>query len=82
MQFARGVLCFGIKNGDFGKEIAMKFLVLWHFDLTRLGSEVARAVMQLPDYAEKLGGQAGVPLPRHRQSRRSVDLQGHIERRT
>jgi len=24
----------------------MKFLVLWHFDLTRLGPEVAHAVMQ------------------------------------
>jgi len=33
----------------------MKFLVLWHFDLTRLGPEVARAVMQMPDYAKKLG---------------------------
>jgi len=32
----------------------MKFLVLWHFDLTRLGPEVARAVMQMPDYAKKL----------------------------
>jgi hypothetical protein len=31
----------------------MKFLVLWHFDLTRLGPEVARAVMQMPDYAKK-----------------------------
>ncbi len=33
----------------------MKFLVLWHFDLARLGPEVARAVMQMPDYAKKLG---------------------------
>jgi len=33
----------------------MKFLVLWHFDLTRLGPEVVRAVMQMPDYAKKLG---------------------------
>ncbi|HTT20038.1 MAG TPA: hypothetical protein VMG82_13900 [Candidatus Sulfotelmatobacter sp.] len=33
----------------------MKFLVLWHFDLTRLRPEVARAVMQMPDYAKKLG---------------------------
>lgn len=33
----------------------MKFLVLWHFELTRLGPEVARAVMQMPDYAKKLG---------------------------
>jgi hypothetical protein len=60
----------------------MKFLVLWHVELTRLGPEVARAVMQMPDYAKEAGGQAGVPLPRHPQSRRSLDLQGHIERRT
>ncbi len=33
----------------------MKFPALWHFDLTRLGPEVARAVMQMPDYAKKLG---------------------------
>jgi hypothetical protein len=40
---------------DFEGRTAMKFLVLWHFDLTRLGPEVARAVMQMPDYAKKLG---------------------------
>jgi muconolactone delta-isomerase len=33
----------------------MKFLVLWHFDLSRLGPDVARAVMHMPDYANKLG---------------------------
>jgi len=33
----------------------MKFLVLWHFDLTRLGREVTNAVLQMPDYAKKLG---------------------------
>jgi muconolactone delta-isomerase len=33
----------------------MKFLVLWHFDLNRLGPEVMRAVMQMPDHAKKLG---------------------------
>jgi muconolactone delta-isomerase len=32
----------------------MKFLVLWHFDLTRLGREVTNAVMQMSDYAKKL----------------------------
>jgi hypothetical protein len=37
------------------QEEAMKFLVLWHFDLTRLGREVTNAVMQMPDYAKKLG---------------------------
>ena len=42
----------------------MKFLVLWHFDLTRLGPEVAPAVMQMPDYAKKLGDKL---LPHHRQ---------------
>ena len=33
----------------------MKLLVLWHFELRGLGPEVARAVMQMPDYAKKLG---------------------------
>ena len=33
----------------------MKFLVLWHFDLNRLGLEVMRAVTRMPDYAKKLG---------------------------
>jgi muconolactone delta-isomerase len=33
----------------------MKFLVLWHFDLARLGPEVIRAVVQMPEYAKKLG---------------------------
>jgi muconolactone delta-isomerase len=33
----------------------MKFLVLWHFELTRLGAEVTRAVMQMPEYAKNLG---------------------------
>jgi len=32
----------------------MKFLVLWHFDLNRLGPEVSRAVMRMPDYANQL----------------------------
>jgi hypothetical protein len=33
----------------------MKFLVLWHFDLTQVGPEVAHAVMQMRDYAKKVG---------------------------
>jgi muconolactone delta-isomerase len=33
----------------------MKFLVLWHFDLARLGPDVVRAVLQMPEYANKLG---------------------------
>ncbi len=32
----------------------MKFLVLWHFDVTRLGPEVTRAILQMPDYAKKV----------------------------
>jgi muconolactone D-isomerase len=37
------------------REGDMKFLVLWHFELNRLGPEVLRAVTQMPDYAKKLG---------------------------
>lgn len=33
----------------------MKFLVLWHFELNRLGPEVMRAITKMPDYAKKLG---------------------------
>lgn len=33
----------------------MKFLVLWHFGLTRLTPEVTRAVMQMPEYSKKIG---------------------------
>jgi muconolactone delta-isomerase len=33
----------------------MKFLVLWHFDVPRLGAEVVRAIVeQMPRYAKKL----------------------------
>lgn len=32
----------------------MKFLVLWHFDVTRLGPEVTRAILQMPDHAKKI----------------------------
>jgi muconolactone delta-isomerase len=32
----------------------MKVLVLWYFDLNRLGPEVSRAVMRMPDYANQL----------------------------
>jgi muconolactone delta-isomerase len=45
----------GVKTEIPVRRKTMKFLVLWHFDLTRLGPEVARAVMQMPDYAKKLG---------------------------
>ena len=48
-------ILWGEQETDSGWEEAMKFLVLWHFDLTRLGPEVARAVMLILDYAKKLG---------------------------
>lgn len=32
----------------------MKFLVLWHFDVSRLSPEVIRGVMEMPRYAQKL----------------------------
>ena len=32
----------------------MKFLVLWHFEVARLGADVVRAVMEQPKYAQKL----------------------------
>lgn len=33
----------------------MKFLVLWHFDISRLSQEVTRAILQMPEYAKKIG---------------------------
>jgi muconolactone delta-isomerase len=33
----------------------MKFLVLWHFDVSRLTPEVTGAILKMPDYAKKLG---------------------------
>lgn len=32
----------------------MKFLVLWHFDISRLSPEVVRAIAKQPEYGEKL----------------------------
>ena len=32
----------------------MKFLVLWHFDISRLTAEVVRAIAEQPKYGEKL----------------------------
>ena len=32
----------------------MKFLVIWHFDVTRLTPEVVRAIGEQPKYGEKL----------------------------
>ena len=32
----------------------MKFLVLWHFDISRLSPEVIRAITQQPEYGARL----------------------------
>ena len=32
----------------------MKFLVLWHFDISRLTPEVVRAIAEQPKYGERL----------------------------
>jgi len=32
----------------------MKFLVLWHFDISRLSPEVIRAIAEQPRYGERL----------------------------
>ena len=32
----------------------MKFLVLWHFDISRLGPEVIRAITAQPEYGRRL----------------------------
>jgi len=32
----------------------MKFLVLWHFDISRLSPEVIRAIAEQPQYGERL----------------------------
>jgi len=32
----------------------MKFLVLWHFDVSRLTPDVVRAIAEQPKYGEKL----------------------------
>jgi len=43
----------------------MKFLVLWHFDITRLGPEVIRAIAQQPAYGEKLEKQGNLECRYH-----------------
>ncbi len=35
----------------------MKFLVIWELELARLTTEVARAVMRMPDYGKKVAEQ-------------------------
>lgn len=36
------------------KEFIMKFLILWHFDVTRLTPDVIRAIGEQPKYGQKL----------------------------
>lgn len=43
----------------------MKFLVLWHFDITRLGPEVIRAIAQQPAHGEKLEKQGKLECRYH-----------------
>jgi muconolactone delta-isomerase len=43
----------------------MKFLVLWHFEMTRLTPELTNAVMQQPDYARKLESQGKLECRYH-----------------
>ena len=43
----------------------MKFLVLWRFDVTRLGPEVIRAIAQQPAYGEKLEKQGKLECRYH-----------------
>ena len=53
----------------------MKFLVLWHFDVTRLTPEVVRANAERPKYGGKLElTESRMPLSRGGQPRRSLDL--------
>ena len=54
----------------------MKFLVLWHFDVTRLTPDVVRAIAEQPKYGEKTRSrwQARMPLSRGGKPRRSLDL--------
>jgi muconolactone delta-isomerase len=43
----------------------MKFLVLWHFDISRLGPEVIHAITQQPAYGEKLEKQGKLECRYH-----------------
>ena len=43
----------------------MKFLVLWHFDISRLGPEVIRAIAQQPEYGQRLEKQGKLECRYH-----------------
>lgn len=43
----------------------MKFLVLWKLELSRLSTEVARAVTRMPEYADPLIEQGKVEMRYH-----------------
>ncbi|HUO60631.1 MAG TPA: muconolactone Delta-isomerase family protein [Candidatus Acidoferrales bacterium] len=43
----------------------MKFLVLWHFDVTKLTPEVVRAIAEQPKYGERLEKQGKLECRYH-----------------
>lgn len=43
----------------------MKFLVLWHFEVTRLTPELVRAIGEQPKYGEKLEAQGKLECRYH-----------------
>lgn len=43
----------------------MKFLVIWHVDLSTLGPEAVKAVLRMPEYAEPLMEQGKVSARYH-----------------
>ncbi len=43
----------------------MKFLVLWRLEISTLSSEMVRAVLKMPDYAEPLEAQGKVTARYH-----------------
>jgi hypothetical protein len=54
----------------------MKFLVLWQFQLARLGPEVIGAVARMPDYAKRLGDKLECRYHVIGRHGGSLDLQG------
>jgi muconolactone delta-isomerase len=43
----------------------MKFLVMWELDLARLSTEVARAVMRMPEHAQRIADQGKLAARYH-----------------
>ena len=43
----------------------MKFLVLWHFDISGLSADVIRAITQQPEYGERLEKQGKLECRYH-----------------